>query len=360
MPGIVDAHVHVKAHLPVPDPGAEPLLPGVADHFVAASLAAMLRMGITTVRDVGLLRRRGRRGAPGDALRRVPRPAPADLRADRVGDRARRALLRRHVPRGRRVRRRPPRGARAAAPRRRLRQGDDDRRALRRARGPRPRPAHRRRRSRRSSRRPTAWATGWRRTRRASPGPRSRSSTASTRSSTGCTCTSVRSCSPAWPRPGQVLVPDALLLLRRRRRRGPAGEPARGDLVAAARRARRVQPRAGRPDAARRQRRRRPHRDGLRLGAARGERDRARAHGPARAHRPRGAHRGHGHRRGRARSRARTSGPSSRASSPTSSWSTATPSRTSPCCWTRDRIWLVLQLGEPVAGAALEREAPPG
>ena len=53
MPGLVDAHVHVKADLPAPDPGAEPLLPGVAAHFVAASLRAMLRMGITTVRDVG-------------------------------------------------------------------------------------------------------------------------------------------------------------------------------------------------------------------------------------------------------------------------------------------------------------------
>jgi imidazolonepropionase-like amidohydrolase len=53
MPGLIDAHVHVKAHLPVPDPGAEPLLPGVAAHFVAASLRTMLRMGITTVRDVG-------------------------------------------------------------------------------------------------------------------------------------------------------------------------------------------------------------------------------------------------------------------------------------------------------------------
>ena len=45
--------MHVKAHLPVPDPGAEPLLPGVAAHFVGASLRTMLRMGITTVRDVG-------------------------------------------------------------------------------------------------------------------------------------------------------------------------------------------------------------------------------------------------------------------------------------------------------------------
>ena len=53
LPGLVDAHVHLKAHLPAPDPGAEPLLPGVADHFVAASLRRLLRMGFTTVRDVG-------------------------------------------------------------------------------------------------------------------------------------------------------------------------------------------------------------------------------------------------------------------------------------------------------------------
>ena len=60
---------------------------------------------------------------------------------------------------------------------RRLRQGDDDRRALGRARGPRPGAADARRRSRRSSRRRTGWATASRRTPRGWPAPSSRSRT---------------------------------------------------------------------------------------------------------------------------------------------------------------------------------------
>jgi imidazolonepropionase-like amidohydrolase len=53
MPGLIDAHAHVRAKLPAPAPGAEPLLPGTAAHVVAAYLAEALRRGVTTVRDVG-------------------------------------------------------------------------------------------------------------------------------------------------------------------------------------------------------------------------------------------------------------------------------------------------------------------
>lgn len=53
LPGLIDAHAHVKADFPVPDPGAEPLLGGATPHFVAADLQEILRRGITTVRDVG-------------------------------------------------------------------------------------------------------------------------------------------------------------------------------------------------------------------------------------------------------------------------------------------------------------------
>ena len=53
MPGLIDAHVHVKQEPLAPEHGAEPFLPGAAKHFVAAGLRAMLRMGLTTVRDVG-------------------------------------------------------------------------------------------------------------------------------------------------------------------------------------------------------------------------------------------------------------------------------------------------------------------
>ena len=53
MPGLVDAHAHVLAKLPEPAEGAEPLLPGTAAHVVAAHLAEALRRGVTTMRDVG-------------------------------------------------------------------------------------------------------------------------------------------------------------------------------------------------------------------------------------------------------------------------------------------------------------------
>lgn len=54
LPGLIDAHVHVTAFdLPSPLKGEERIAPEVTHHFVAAGLRAMLRMGITTFRDVG-------------------------------------------------------------------------------------------------------------------------------------------------------------------------------------------------------------------------------------------------------------------------------------------------------------------
>lgn len=54
LPGLVDAHVHVTAFdLPVPLKGEAVVAREVKHHFIAAGLRAMLRMGITTVRDVG-------------------------------------------------------------------------------------------------------------------------------------------------------------------------------------------------------------------------------------------------------------------------------------------------------------------
>jgi imidazolonepropionase-like amidohydrolase len=54
MPGLVDAHVHVTSfELPTPLKGEERVAPEVKHHFIARGLAEMLRMGITTVRDVG-------------------------------------------------------------------------------------------------------------------------------------------------------------------------------------------------------------------------------------------------------------------------------------------------------------------
>lgn len=54
MPGLVDAHVHVTAFdMPGARKGQEAIAPEVRHHLIAAGLRRMLRMGITTVRDVG-------------------------------------------------------------------------------------------------------------------------------------------------------------------------------------------------------------------------------------------------------------------------------------------------------------------
>ena len=54
MPGLVDAHVHVTAFdMPSPLKGEALIAPEVKHHFVAAGLRELLRMGVTTVRDVG-------------------------------------------------------------------------------------------------------------------------------------------------------------------------------------------------------------------------------------------------------------------------------------------------------------------
>ena len=53
MPGLIDAHAHVLAKLPETAEGTEPLLPGTGAHVVAAHLREALRRGVTTLRDVG-------------------------------------------------------------------------------------------------------------------------------------------------------------------------------------------------------------------------------------------------------------------------------------------------------------------
>ena len=55
LPGLIDAHAHVGVSFPQPTPahGAEPLLAGTLGHVLAAELREVLRMGITTMRDVG-------------------------------------------------------------------------------------------------------------------------------------------------------------------------------------------------------------------------------------------------------------------------------------------------------------------
>lgn len=53
LPGLVNAHVHVQVGPPKPPKGAEPILAGTSAHFLQAGLRATLQMGVTTLRDVG-------------------------------------------------------------------------------------------------------------------------------------------------------------------------------------------------------------------------------------------------------------------------------------------------------------------
>jgi len=53
MPGLTDAHTHASGHVPNPAKGAEGPLPGVAAHFLQAELRDYLRFGVTTIRVCG-------------------------------------------------------------------------------------------------------------------------------------------------------------------------------------------------------------------------------------------------------------------------------------------------------------------
>ena len=53
IPGLINAHVHVQGRAPTAEHGAEPILAGTSAHFLQASLRDTLRMGVTTLRNVG-------------------------------------------------------------------------------------------------------------------------------------------------------------------------------------------------------------------------------------------------------------------------------------------------------------------
>jgi len=53
MPGLIEAHAHLAGRVPAMRPGAEPELPGTAAHFVQAELRGYLRRGVTTIRFTG-------------------------------------------------------------------------------------------------------------------------------------------------------------------------------------------------------------------------------------------------------------------------------------------------------------------
>jgi imidazolonepropionase-like amidohydrolase len=53
MPGLIEAHTHILADTPQTLRGAEPFLPGTPAHFLQAELREFLRMGVTTIRFTG-------------------------------------------------------------------------------------------------------------------------------------------------------------------------------------------------------------------------------------------------------------------------------------------------------------------
>ena len=53
LPGLTDCHVHAKGKAPRVDKGAEEILPATPGHFLQALLRQALRFGVTTIRDVG-------------------------------------------------------------------------------------------------------------------------------------------------------------------------------------------------------------------------------------------------------------------------------------------------------------------
>ena len=53
MPGLIEAHTHILPDTPATLRGAEPILPGTPAHFLQAELRQFLRMGVTTVRFTG-------------------------------------------------------------------------------------------------------------------------------------------------------------------------------------------------------------------------------------------------------------------------------------------------------------------
>jgi len=53
VPGLINIHVHVQGYEPHPEHGAEALLAGTSAHFLQGRLRDTLRMGVTTLRNVG-------------------------------------------------------------------------------------------------------------------------------------------------------------------------------------------------------------------------------------------------------------------------------------------------------------------
>ena len=218
---------------------------GAAAHLLAADLREALRHGLHHDARRRLVRRPGRRGAPGDALRRLPRPAPADLRAHRVGDR----------PGGRffdgMYREADGPDEIRKAVREQLRRGADFVKVM--TTGARsveledPEPAQlTRAESPRWSRRPTASATGSPPTRRAWPAPRSRSRTGIDTIEHGMYLNQRPDLLERMAAAGPGARADTLVLLRRGRstttgrpRRPPTWSPLLVELAE-------VQPRAGR------------------------------------------------------------------------------------------------------------------
>ncbi len=301
MPGLIDAHQHATAGSrsfckSANESGTEAIWPGTAAHVVAQVFRELLRMGITTFRDVGgyddLLveaRQAMRYGAfDGPRVLACGRIVSATSPGGRFfhgmyreadgADEIRKAV-REQIRYGADFIKVMTTGARS------VELEDPDPAQLTRDEVP------------CSSRSRTAWATASPRTARASPAPRSRSRRASTRSSTACTSISGRICSSAWRatarcwcRRSSCLYGMAELgerigtsLEDAEYEGGPGAglkRPPMPTWTSAARRPRALQRRPGGAHDPRRARRRGDDRDGLRLGPAASLRARAAAHDP--------------------------------------------------------------------------------
>ena len=359
MPGLVDAHAHVMRQAARRRRRAPSrCCPAPRAHIVAADLREALRWGITTIRDVGSYgdvvveaRQAMRLGAfRGPRLltcgRIVSATSPggrffAGMYREADGPDDVRRAVREQLRHGADFIKVMTTGARSVEL-----EDPDPAQLTREEIATLVEEAHRHGLPRRRARRGAA------------PAPRSRSRPASTRSSTACTSTSGPTCSSGWPRRGRCSCRRSSCFY------GVAGIDAR-------RRPMRGPPRPGRPllvelaqhnleqadlHAARRPRAGRARSRSATTGPVLRQRARARADGPPRpaARRRRSSPRPRPARRG-ARARRRSSGRSSRAGSPTCVVVDGDPLADPGCCGDRERIWLVLQLGEPVAGAALER-----
>ena len=206
MPGLTDAHTHASGRVPHTAKGAEEPLPGVAAHFLQAELRDYLRFGVTTIRVVGsqgLMPQQARQAMRYGAFRGprlltcgkiISATAPGgrfygDMYREADGPDDIRRAVREQIRAGADFVKVMTTGARSneledPEP---LQLTEPELAAV--------------------TDEAPGWATGWPRTPRAWTAARRRSGTAWTPSSTACTCTSGPNCWRRWPPPARSWCP---------------------------------------------------------------------------------------------------------------------------------------------------------